>query len=95
MAFLFHTQRSEQMTTRAVQFICQKFSRLTGFTVTPHVLRHTFGHELAVRKVPLDVIARLMGHIKQDGSPNLDMAVKYTIPGNNDLQRAVDELSWI
>lgn len=94
MAYLFDTQRSDNMTTRAVQFICQKYSRLTGFTVTPHVLRHTFGHELAVRKVPLDVIARLMGHMKRDGSPNLDMVKRYTIPGNGDLERAVEELSW-
>jgi integrase/recombinase XerC/integrase/recombinase XerD len=94
MVFLFHTQRSFQMTTRAVQFIFQKYSRLTGFTVTPHVLRHTFGHELAVRKVPLDVISRLMGHMKRDGSPNLDMVTRYTIPGKGDLERAVEGLSW-
>jgi integrase/recombinase XerC/integrase/recombinase XerD len=94
MVFLFHTQRSEQMTTRAVQFIFQKYSRITGLTVTPHVLRHTFGHELAVRKIPLDVIARLMGHMKRDGSPNLDMVTRYTIPGNGDLERAVEELAW-
>ena len=37
LVFLFQTQRSFQMTTRAVQFICQKFSKLTGFTVTPHL----------------------------------------------------------
>jgi integrase/recombinase XerC/integrase/recombinase XerD len=82
------------MTTRAVQFIFQKYSRITGLTVTPHVLRHTFGHELAVRKIPLDVIARLMGHMKRDGSPNLDMVTRYTIPGNGDLERAVEELAW-
>lgn len=92
--FLFHTQRSEQMTPRAVQFIFQKYSRLTGLQVTPHILRHSFGHELAVRKVPLDVIARLMGHMKRDGSPNLAMVTMYTMPGNSDLERAVDELSW-
>lgn len=94
-AFLFTTQRSEQMTTRAVQFIFQKYSRLTGIHVTPHVLRHTFGHELAVRKIPLDVIARLMGHMKRDGSPNLAMVTRYTMPGNGDLERAVEELSWV
>jgi integrase/recombinase XerC/integrase/recombinase XerD len=93
-AYLFRTQRSDQMTTRAVQHILTKYAKLTGLDVTPHVLRHTFGHELAVRKVPLDVIARLMGHMKRDGSPKLDMVIRYTIPGNGDLERAVEELSW-
>jgi integrase/recombinase XerC/integrase/recombinase XerD len=93
-AYLFTTQRSDKMTTRGVQFMFEKYERITGITVTPHVLRHTFGHELAVRKVPLDVIARLMGHMKRDGSPNLAMVTRYTIPGNGDLERAVEELSW-
>jgi integrase/recombinase XerC/integrase/recombinase XerD len=83
------------MTSRTVQFIFQKYSRLTGIQVTPHVLRHSFGHELADRKVPLDVIARLMGHMKRDGSPNLVMVTRYTMLGNDDLERSVDELSWL
>ncbi len=81
------------MTTRAVQFIFQKYTSLTGLQVTPHILRHTFGHELTVRKVPLDVIARLMGHMKRDGSPNLAMVTRYTQPGKEDLRKAVEELS--
>ncbi|MFZ5645631.1 MAG: tyrosine-type recombinase/integrase [Bacillota bacterium] len=92
--YLFVTQRSPKMTTRAVQFILQKYSRLTGIEVTPHVLRHTFCHELAVRKVPLDVIARLAGHSKKDGTPNLAMVTRYTLPNEDDLARAVEELSW-
>ncbi|OPX86930.1 MAG: Tyrosine recombinase XerD [Pelotomaculum sp. PtaB.Bin104] len=92
--FLFTTQRSEQSTSRGIQHILAKYAKLTGFDVTPHVLRHSFGHELAVRKVPLDVIARLMGHVKRDGSPNLAMVTHYTMPNEDDLARAVEELSW-
>jgi integrase/recombinase XerC/integrase/recombinase XerD len=50
---------------------------------------------LAVRKVPLDIIARLAGHSKKDGSPNLAMVIRYTMPNGDDLARAVEELSWL
>lgn len=93
--FLFPSQRSEQMTTRAVQHIIAKYRDLTGIDhLTAHALRHTFGHELVVNKVPLDVVARLMGHIKNNGLPNIEMTLIYTQPGEDDLQRAVEELSW-
>jgi len=92
--FVFITQRSPKMTTRAVQFILSKYSRLIGIKVTPHVLRHSFCHELATRKVPLDIIARLAGHMKKDGSPNLTMVTRYTMPSQDDLARAVEQLSW-
>ena len=93
--YLFTTQRSPKMTSRAVQFMLQKYSKLTDIEVTPHVLRHTFCHELAVRKVPFDIIARLAGHMKKDGTPNLAMVTRYTLPNGEDLARAVEELSWI
>ena len=93
--YLFITQRSPRMTTRAVQFILEKYSKLTGIEVTPHILRHSFCHELAVRKVPLDIIARLAGHSKKDGTPNLTMVTRYTMPNGDDLARAVEELSWL
>ncbi|MTV50053.1 tyrosine-type recombinase/integrase [Heliobacillus mobilis] len=94
--YLFYTQRREKMTTKAVQCIVKKYSRLTGIEhLTCHTLRHTFAHELSIRKVPMDVIARLMGHMKSDGSPNLAMTSRYTMPGEDDLARAVEELSWV
>jgi len=92
--YLFTTQRSPKMTARAVQYMLEKYQKLTGIDVTPHTLRHSFGHELAVRKIPLDVIARLMGHMKNDGTSRLMMAIRYTMPGEDDLARAVEELSW-
>ncbi|MTI84276.1 MAG: recombinase XerC [Firmicutes bacterium] len=92
--YVFITQRSPKMTPRAVQFILAKYSLLTGIEVTPHILRHSFCHELAVRNVPLDVIARLAGHTKKDGTPNLAMVTRYTMPSQDDLARAVEQLSW-
>ncbi|MFT4413205.1 tyrosine-type recombinase/integrase [Fredinandcohnia humi] len=93
--YLFNSQRSEQMTTRAVQHMIQKYSKLTEIpTLTCHSLRHTFCHELVQRRVPLDVVARLAGHIKNDGTPNIEQTLVYTQPGEEDLIRAVEELSW-
>ncbi|MBC9785872.1 tyrosine-type recombinase/integrase [Heliobacterium chlorum] len=94
--YLFYSQRSEKMCPRGVSFLIAKYAKLTGIDhLTCHTLRHSFGHELAVRKIPLDVIARLMGHIKKDGSPNFSMTSRYTMPGEEDLVRAVEELSWV
>jgi integrase len=59
-----------------------------------HTLRHTFGHDLAVKHVSLDVIARLMGHCKKDGSPNIAMTMRYTSPGLSDLENAVELIAW-
>jgi len=92
--YLFPSQRSPQTSTRAIQLMLNKYRNLTGIEVTPHTLRHTFCHELVVRKVPLDVIARLAGHTKRDGSPNIAMVTRYTLPSEDDLTRAVEKLSW-
>lgn len=93
--YLFTNRQGEQITTRAAQLIIGKYRKLTEIEhLTAHSLRHTFCHELVQRKVPLDVVARLAGHCRQDGSPNILQTLVYTQPGQEDLQRAVEELSW-
>ncbi|RYD03846.1 hypothetical protein N752_17315 [Desulforamulus aquiferis] len=83
------------MTTRNVQHIIAEYRKLTGIDhLTAHALRHSFCHELVTRKVPLDVVARLAGHMQNDGMPNIAMTLVYTQPGEEDLQNAVEELSW-
>lgn len=54
----------------------------------PHRLRHTFGKNLVDSGVPLDRVAMLMGHA------NLTTTAIYTIPGQRDLQQAVDKIAW-
>ncbi len=93
--YVFPSQRSEHSTVRAIQFIIEGYAdRLKMPHLSCHTLRHTFGHDLAVQHNPLDVIARLMGHVKKDGSPNIAMTVKYTSPGLADLERAVESIAW-
>ena len=71
------------------------YRKLTGIEhLNAHSLRHSFCHELISRKIPLDVVARLAGHVKNDGTPNIQQTLTYTQPGEDDLQRVVDEISW-
>lgn len=93
--YLFPSQRSPQSTTRAIQHLVESYrDRLQMPHLTCHTLRHTFGHELAAAHVPLDVIAKLMGHFKKDGSPNIAMTMIYTTPGMADLENAVELIAW-
>ncbi len=93
--YVFPSQRSEHCTTRAIQHLIEGYAeRLNMPHLTCHALRHTFGHDLAVAHIPLDVIARLMGHCKADGSPNIAMTTRYTAPGMSDLENAVETIAW-
>jgi len=61
---------------------------------TPHRLRHTFAHDLVVSgRVPLDVVAMLLGHTTAAGLPRVATTARYTLPGPEDLSRAVRVLS--
>jgi len=94
--YLFTNRQGQQMTTRAAQLVIEEYRKHTEIKhLTAHALRHTFCHELVTRKVPLDVVARLAGHVKNDGTPNIVQTLVYTQPGQEDLQRAVEELSWL
>ncbi|RUT38712.1 hypothetical protein EJP82_26735 [Paenibacillus anaericanus] len=62
--------------------------------LSPHMLRHTFGHDLTVARNDLQQVATLMGHFKSDGTPNIEMTMIYTTPGVEDLEAAVESISW-
>jgi integrase/recombinase XerC len=72
---------------RAIQLRLDKINRYTQLAeLTPHVLRHTFGHNLAVKGVAIQVIADLMGH------ESLETTRRYVQPGQADLAAAVEPL---
>jgi integrase/recombinase XerC len=58
----------------------------TGVEVTPHRLRHTFAKNLIDSGVSLEKVAALMGH------ESLETTRLYTVPGQQDLARAVEVL---
>lgn len=79
---------SGRMTRQLVQWHLSELGKVLGFRLTPHLLRHTFGKSLADQGVPLDRIARLMGH------SDVNTTAIYTMPGLEDLRQAVKTLRF-
>jgi integrase/recombinase XerC len=83
--YLFSTWNG-RITRQVVLFHLAEIGRELGFKLTPHLLRHTFGKALADKNVPLDRIAKLMGHA------NVNTTAIYTMPSMDDLRRVVESL---
>lgn len=93
--YVFVSQRSKKMSVRGVQHMIENYRKRTGFDhLTCHALRHTFGHDLISAGNDLQQVAMLMGHYKEDGTPNIQMTMIYTTPGMEDLTAAVESISW-
>lgn len=76
------------LSVRGIQSLIEKLAHHARLPdLTCHVLRHTFGHNLAVAGVPIQVIADLMGH------ESLETTRGYVLPGDSDLAAAVDRLA--
>jgi site-specific recombinase XerD len=87
--WLFDSQRGEQLTYIGLYQLVQTIGKKVGLEdLTPHILRHTYCHDLVVRRVDLAMIARLAGHSK------LETTMLYTQPGMEELEKAVDKLSY-
>lgn len=82
--YIFSTRG--RMTRQLVQFHLSGLGKRLGFRLTPHLLRHTFGKRLADKGIPLDRIAKLMGH------SDINTTAIYTMPNLDDLRRAVEVL---
>jgi integrase/recombinase XerC len=86
--WLFPGRNEGPVTARAVQIRLKELGRLAGVEVTPHRLRHTFCKMLVDAGESLDRVAMLAGHA------NLNTTARYTRPGAEDLERAVEKLAW-
>lgn len=95
--YVFDSQRSEKMTSRAVQLILNKYAEAVKIPgLTPHTLRHTFIHNLMTKEgLKENVVAQIAGHMKADGTPNTAMTYRYSMPDENELQAAVESISWL
>jgi len=56
-----------------------------GFSINPHMFRHTFGTRL-MRIAPIEVVRRLMGHAC------LSSTQVYMHPDSDDLKNAIKSL---
>lgn len=85
--FLFISERSTQMTVRAIQHLIERYgesAKIEG--LTSHMLRHTFCHNLIVAGEGIEKVAMLAGH------SSLESTRIYTVPGKNELQIAVEKI---
>ncbi|MHB1651656.1 MAG: tyrosine-type recombinase/integrase [Desulfitobacteriaceae bacterium] len=87
--WLFPSQRGERLTYIGLYQLCQTIGDKAGIEgLTPHVLRHTYCHDLITRHVDIGTVAVLAGHSK------IETTLLYTKPGAEELQKAVDKLSY-
>ncbi|MDI6710431.1 MAG: tyrosine-type recombinase/integrase [Bacillota bacterium] len=86
--WLFPGRGGAPLTRWAVEKMFARLGRLAGVDVTPHRLRHTFCKLLLDAGESLDKVAALAGH------GNLNTTARYTRPGVEDLEQAVEKLAW-
>jgi site-specific recombinase XerD len=87
--WLFGSQRGEQLTVKGVQHLCATIGKKAGIeNLTPHILRHTYCHDLVSKGVAIEIVAKLAGHSK------IETTMLYTLPGEQEMQAAVEKLGF-
>ena len=87
--YLFVSERSDKMTTRALQHLIKEYgykAKIDGLTC--HQLRHSFCHNLILAGEGIEKVAMLAGH------KSIETTRVYTIPGERELQLAVEKISF-
>lgn len=92
---VFLSQKGGRLSARALQHMVRELAAAVQIPdLTFHVLRHTYGSNLVARGVPLPTVARLMGHIRRSGDPNIATTARYTLPRRGELLQAVGGLDF-
>lgn len=84
-------RKGEPLRPRGVERILKRLAALAGLdpeTVTPHVLRHSFGKALVDAREGLEKVQALMGH------ESVVTTTRYTTPSRRDLALAVERIAW-
>lgn len=61
-AAMFLNQHKRRLSVAGIQYRLKTYCQQIGMTMTCHQLRHTFARRLAEQKMPIDSLAKLMGH---------------------------------
>jgi len=60
--FLFLNQRGSPISVSGIQYLLRKHCKQAGVSFTCHQLRHTFTRRMVENGLPVDSLARLLGH---------------------------------
>lgn len=87
---VLYSQMSDSISERMIQTLLKEFEGVSSKGVViseihPHLLRHTFAHNLATSGVALESIARVLGHMKKSGEPNIAMTIRYTKASEDEI----------
>ncbi|MEC3020340.1 tyrosine-type recombinase/integrase [Bacillus cereus] len=86
--FLFLSQKKGPLSVVGIENIFKTIRKNTGLEqLTPHVLRHTFGHDLIQKGIPISYVAELMGH------SDMNTTRIYVTPGKQEKRNAVELLA--
>jgi len=86
--YVFVSQRGGKMTVQAIWNLCDSIGNKIGIPdFGPHVLRHTFVHDLSEKGYPLQRIADLVGH------SNLNYTRTYLRSSKREMKEAVESVS--
>ena len=80
--------RQGPLTAKTLWRIVGRYGHATKlFDLSPHVLRHTYCHNLAMKGGRLESIAALAGH------ESIETTRRYVEPGMDDLRALVEKLT--
>lgn len=85
--YVFTSERSDKMSTRAVQLVFEKLSEESGVKITPHNLRHTFGKNV-VDKIGLQSAAEMLGH------ESIETTRIYSTPSMKEMAKAIEAIEF-
>ncbi|WP_080832411.1 tyrosine-type recombinase/integrase [Cohnella massiliensis] len=86
--YLFYSQRSNRMTTRAIQHMIEKLSELTKIDFTVHQLRHTYAKGVARESGQIETVASLLGHA------NIQTTRRYIEPSMQEMGSVIERVEF-
>ncbi|WP_033829114.1 tyrosine-type recombinase/integrase [Bacillus andreraoultii] len=86
--YVFHTERSEHMTPRAVQHIVKKLADSLNFTFTVHQLRHTALKNIADTTGKIEIVATVAGH------ESVNTSKRYIEPSLKEIGEAMKQTEY-
>jgi site-specific recombinase XerD len=60
--YVFHNYHGRPISVSGIQYRLKQYCQTTGVVLSCHRLRHTFARRLVERGLPVDSLARLLGH---------------------------------